>query len=209
MLIGLAVIAGTGVAHGIKTERWRPLQALSAAAERLDRVPNAIEGWYSEPMELPDGSVEMAGARRAIVRRYVHQASGTALYVSLMVGPSGQLAVHRPEHCYTGSGFECVGGQVNVPLTLPDGSRAEVWTSRFQKPEPGGNRELRIFWSWRAGNIWRAPENPRWVLADVPYVYKLYVVRETFTKAERIEEDPSVEFLQVLLPRLNEALCEP
>jgi hypothetical protein len=208
-LIGLAIVAGAGAMHGVKTERWQPSQALTAAAERLECVPNDIDGWRAEALELPAGSLELAGARRAVVRRYVDQSTGNTLYVSLMVGPSGQMAVHRPEHCYVGSGFNFVGGAVRVPLTLADGTRAEFWTSRFEKPEPGGSRELRIFWSWRAGNDWRAPESPRWALADLPYLYKLYVVRETFTKAERIEEDPSVEFLQLLLPRLNEVLAEP
>jgi hypothetical protein len=209
ILIGLAVVAGAGVVHGVWTHRWRPSADLEAAAARLDNFPGDVGLWRSHTLELPKEEIESAGARRAVVRRYVHDVTGTTVFVSLLVGPSGQLAVHRPEHCYVGSGYEPAGGAVGVPLTLKDGGRAEFRTARFERQEPTGKQQLRIFWSWKAGNEWRAPDNPRWALADVPYVYKLYVVRETVTRAERLQEDPAVEFLQALLPLLNEALAEP
>ena len=208
LLVGLAVVAGAGVVHGVWTHRWQPSPGLDAAADRLDGVPADLGRWRSQVIDLPKEMLELAGARRSCVRRYVHEGNGTTLFVSLLVGPSGQMAVHRPEHCYLASGYEPVSGTKRVPLTLTDGTRADFWSSRFERQEPGGNQQLRIFWSWKAGNEWRAPDSPRLALADTPYVYKLYVVRETSTRAENMEEDPAVEFLRLLLPRLNEVLAE-
>jgi hypothetical protein len=207
-LIGMVVIGGAGLVHGVWTHRWQPSPGLAAAADRLNDVPGDVERWRSQAIELPKDMLDMAGARGAAVRRYVHDGTGNTLFVSLLVGPSGQMAVHRPEHCYLASGYELAGGAVRVPITLKDGSRAEFWTSRFERQEPGGKQQLRIFWSWRAGDEWRAPDSPRWALADTPFVYKLYVVRETSSRAEKMENDPAVEFLQLFLPRLNESLTE-
>ena len=206
ILVGLAIVAGTGVVHGVWTHRWQPSPGLDAAAERLDHVPGDLDRWRSHVIDLPRDMLEMAGARRSCVRRYVHEGNGNTLFVSLLVGPSGQMAVHRPEHCYLASGYESAAGAKRVPITLKDGTRAEFWTSRFERQEPGGKQQLRIFWSWKAGNDWRAPDSPRWSLADTPYVYKLYVVSETSARADRMEEVPAVEFLQLLLPQLNSVL---
>ncbi len=208
ILIGLAIVAGTGMVHGVWTHRWEPSPDLDRAMQRIDDFPGDLGRWRSHVIELPQNVVDMAGATRSCVRRYVHDGNGTALFVSLLVGPSGQMAVHRPEHCYLATGYEQSGGAVHVPITLSDGSRAQFWTSRFERPQPGGKEQLRIFWSWKAGNEWRAPDSPRWSLADQPYVYKLYIVRETSSRVERMEHDPAVEFLQLLLPRLNEVLAE-
>jgi hypothetical protein len=208
ILIGLAVVAGTGVVHGVWTHRWQPSARLEAAIHRLDDFPGDLGRWHANVIELPQNVVDMAGASRSCVRRYVHEGNGNTLFVSLLVGPTGQMAVHRPEHCYVATGYEQSGGAVRVPITLSDGSRVELLTSRFERQQPGGKEQLRIFWTWKAGNDWRAPESPRWSLADQPYVYKLYVVRETSSRADRMEEDPAVEFLKLLLPRLNEVLAE-
>jgi len=209
VLVGLALVAGTGVVHGVWSHRWRPSPGLDAAADRLDGFPGDLEHWKSQTLTLPDDVLRAAGARRAVFRGYVHEGTGTKLFVCLMVGHTGPMAVHRPEHCYTAGGFDLAGAAVLVPLTLGDGGRANFWTSRFERQEPAGKTQLRIFWSWRAGDEWRAPESPRWGLADQPYVYKLYVVRETTTRTERMDEDPAVEFLRLLLPRLNKALAAP
>ena len=209
ILIGLVIVAGTGVVHGVWTHRWQPSPGLDAAVKRLDGVPGDIERWRSQTIELPADVVSMSGAQRSVVRRYVHEGNGSAIFVSLLVGPSGKLAVHRPEQCYVASGYEMAGGAVRVPITLKDGTVAEFKTSRFERQDPGGKQQLRIFWSWRVGNDWRAPDSPRWSLADKPYVYKLYVVRETSAQPGHMEEDAAVEFLHLLLPRLNEVLAEP
>src|SRR5947209_1434315 len=106
ILIGLAIVAGTGVVHGVWTNRWRPSPGLDAATQRLDNFPGDIGRWRSHVIELPAAVNDMAGARRSVVRRYVHEGNGNTVFVSLLIGPSGQMAVHRPEHCYLASGYE-------------------------------------------------------------------------------------------------------
>ena len=94
-----------------------------------------------------------------------------------------------------------------MPITLKDGTRAEFWTSSLERKDPVGNEHLRIYWSWRGGGEWRAPEWPRLELARYPFVYKLYVVSEASARAEVLEQDPGVQFLKDFLPRLDDVLA--
>ena len=66
--------------------------------------------------------------------------------------------------------------------------------------------QLRIFWTWYADGHWRAANYPRWEFARLPYLYKLYVIRETNNHPEPLDDDPAVKFLQVFLPQLGRAL---
>ena len=47
------------------------------------------------------------------------------------------------------------------------------------------------------------PEWPRVELAKYPFVYKLYIVRETSGRSDGEGEDPAIEFLKLLLPKLD------
>jgi hypothetical protein len=209
LLTGLGIVLGAGVIHGMWTHRWQPSQELEDAAARLPELPGDLQHWRAvERITLSDDTVKAAGARAARVCRYVHEGNGDTLWVSLLIGESGKMAVHRPEHCYTASGFELAGGTVPFHLDMPDGRRAEFRTSRFIHQEPSGKQELRVFWSWKSGNEWSAPESPRWSLRDRVYVYKLYVICEKSRRTEKMEQEAGYQFLHLLLPRLNESLAD-
>ena len=69
--------------------------------------------------------------------------------------------------------------------------------------------QLRIFWTWFGDGTWQAPDSPRLTFAHLPVLYKLYVVRELPPRPERLEQDPSLDLLQQLLPALASVLAHP
>ena len=63
-----------------------------------------------------------------------------------------------------------------------------------------------LAWSWSAGGGWKSPDNPRLTFARSRALYKLYLIREMSAPDERIEGDPSLEFVQAFFPELERAL---
>jgi hypothetical protein len=207
--VGLAVVIAAGLVYGAWTQRWRKSPDLEAAAARLRNLPDAVGRWKGEPVEVDPQELALAGAEGAWVRRFTHERTGATVQVALVCGRPGPISVHRPENCYRGAGFDLAAPP--TPYTLrptPDAPPAAFWTGRFTRPEAGGE-SLRVFWSWYADGAWRAPDNPRWEFARQPALYKLYVVRETGGRGDRLDDDPAVEFMRQLVPELSRVLSGP
>jgi hypothetical protein len=67
--------------------------------------------------------------------------------------------------------------------------------------------QVRIIWTWFAGNAWSAPAgDPRGAFARYRALYKLYVIRDVPLTQEALDDDPAIEFLQRLVPELTSAL---
>ena len=84
--------------------------------------------------------------------------------------------MHTPEYCYRGSGYDPLGQIERRTAEVKDGPPAAFWTTQFEKKSAAGNEQLRVFWSWSAGNGWAAPDSPRYKFLGRPLLYKLYVI---------------------------------
>jgi hypothetical protein len=206
---GLALVLASGAAYGMWTQRWQKSADLEARAARLKGLPDELGRWKSEPAELESEALAMAGAEGWWVRRFTDERTGTNLMVIVLCGRPGPLSVHRPETCYSAAGYAPEGPAVKyMPPGDAGAPQAEFWTGKFKQAEAGG-RELRIFWSWNGDGAWRAADNPRWDFGRFPALYKLYVIRETSGRAERLDDDPAADFLRRLLPAASQTLFGP
>ena len=202
VLSAAAVVLLAGFVHGTWTQRWLQSAELEAAVARLDNIPTRVGGWTASEVEaIPPEELKLAGAAGCWMRRFTAADSGQKVQVVILVGHTGRMSVHRPENCYPGQGYDLAGAPLRYSLKTPD---AEFWTARFTKPDvTTGGSQLRIFWTWNAAGQWKAPENPRWTFAALPYLYKLYVIRSLPERSERAEDDPAAEFLRQFLPELS------
>lgn len=203
---GVAMVVGAGLVHGIWTQRWSKSADLATAVARMEGLPESLGPWKGERDAEDRDAMKAAGAQGWWVRRYVNQRNGDSVLVLLLCGPSARMCVHRPEHCYTGAGFELTIPPEPFHLQESGHPGAQMYTARFRKPQVGGGVSLRIFWSWLAGDRWRAPDNPRWELSSEPYLYKLYVIHEVPDVPGRPQDDPSVGLMQLLVPALSQSL---
>src|SRR5262249_2368407 len=157
-------------------------------------------------------------------RVYKHGRTGESVTVLLLCGRPGRISVHRPEHCYRSAGYEMLTApapyQPRAAAPLPPsppsegggGGREEpraFWTAPFRKQEADGLTQVRIVWSWFAGDGWSAPEEPRLAFARYPALYKLYVIRPVPETGEGTGDDPTLDLLRRLLPELTRALKTP
>ncbi len=207
LLAGLALVLGTALVHGLWTQRWSKSADLAAAAARLDGLPDDLGEWKAEPGPEDREALADAGAEGWWLRRYTNQRTGAKVDVVLLCGPSGRMCVHRPENCYGGAGYELAASPARYTPTGADPGSAEFWTARFTREEVSDPVNLRIFWSWFADGAWHAPDNPRWALAHVPALYKLYVIHEEPPGPPvAVADDPAAQLLRLLLPALSRAL---
>jgi hypothetical protein len=213
VLAGLVVLLAGGLLHGYWTLRWFASPALAAAAARLNHVPGNVAGWEASPLRIPEEQLVQAGAVAWKLQSYSSPESDVPISTLLLVGRSGAMTIHEPQHCYPGAGFEMKGvagseaRKVRVTVKSYQGEPlGEFWTAHFERQTPTGPATLRIYWAWNAGGKWRAPDNPRWELASEPSLFKLYVIRDVTYRALKQEQEPIYRFLQELLPRLTPAL---
>jgi hypothetical protein len=199
---GLAVVVLTGLVHGFWTGRWQPSRELAEAATRLERVPLQFGEWQGRPQEVDVEPYARAGAAGYWLRRYVHRRSGRAVSVILMCGRAGPMAVHTPDVCYRGAGYEVLAEPVR--LTGPDNT-TEWRTLRVRQPA-ATPVDLRVFWAWSVDGTWRAPDNPRLFFRGAPALYKLYLLREAAPSEGGPDEEPCLELARELLPELRRAL---
>ena len=128
------------------------------------------------------------------------------LLAVLMVGRAGRMAVHTPEVCYRGAGYELSGPPSQHDVTEDGGRRAAFWTATFVKPNTSGS-DLQLYWGWNGGDGWKAPTSPRWEFADRPALYKLYLSQvRTGAAADERHMD---EFLRKFLPAVETSLSRP
>jgi hypothetical protein len=206
LLVALGIVLATKLLLDIATDRWRPSTDLQFALSRLRELPERVGDWQASPLEMDAAVLHQAGAEGWWLRRFTNTRTDETVNILLLCGPTRYMAIHRPEDCYRGAGYEMAAPA--SPLTINDGSDV-FWTARFRKPDAVGSPQLRIYWSWFADGRWRAPESPRLAFAGTPVLYKLYAIRELSEPAEQAARDSSAELLQLLVPELSHSLSPP
>lgn len=205
LLVALGVVLAGGLLHGIWTDRWHESGELEVAVALLRLLPEQVGDWPAHPVDLDAQALRQAGAAGHWVRRFTNARTGTSVTIILLCGGTRHMAVHRPEDCYRGAGYEMAGPAASV--TLPNEvAPAAFWTARFGKQDAAGAVQLRVFWSWLADGRWQAPDSPRLAFAGFPVLFKLYAVREITGPLGPIEDDPCLDLLRRLVPELTNTL---
>lgn len=206
LLTAVALIAfvAYGVAEGLWTNRWFASAALEEATARLKNVPAKIGDWEGTDREIDPRHVAQAEMTGYVNRRYVNRATGADVTVLLVCGKPGPTALHSPEVCYPGAGFNPAGERAKQPM---DGRSDDFWVGQFQKTTPNPEA-LRIFWAWNGAGAWRAAEWPRVEFGRHAALYKLYVIRSLWAGDEPLAEDPSLDFMRQFLPAVQAALFD-
>jgi hypothetical protein len=204
-LIALTLVLGSGAVHGIWSGRWSPSRVLETRAAELKCVPSVVGDWKGTDMELDARTLQVARLAGYVMRRYQNP-KGDVVTAMLVCGLPGPVAVHTPEICYPGNGFEQVADAVKQPVAPGESGHDEFWSVDFHKAGPAVPEDLRVLYSWNAGKSWSTSENPRLEFAGEPALFKLYVVRIKGAAARPEGDDPGVDFLRQFLPVLRGCL---
>ena len=171
---------------------------LQSATARIGILPWTIGDWTGEPADLDERGLDRAGIVGHINRCYTNRRTGASVTMLLVFGRPGPIAVHGPEICYTGAGYEQV-----TPIVKRTMGAGEFWTTRFRKEGPVGGPLLQIDWAWSAGGRWEAAKSPRIQYSKYSVLYKLYIL-SNYGYYEINDEDFAVKgFAVALLPELR------
>jgi len=217
MILAIAAVIASGALHGAWTHRWQISERILEASKSIDRIPDTLEGWDSEPIELPAEQLVQTEAVRAYARRLTHRATGTIVSVLLLCGRTGPLAVHTPEVCFQGRGKQTMGSPRRVAIKDDTGRDwGEFWSADFRPADRRQDEFARLFWGWSTDGVqWKCPTNPRVAFAGNPLLYKLYVMRhltdlEVRERRERREppigSDDIAGVLRKFLPEVRQAI---
>src|SRR5438132_9032687 len=108
-----------------------------------------------------------------ISRIYTNLNDSSQLGMLLACGRPGHTAVHTPEICYPGQGYQPVETLEKKEIALADLSKAEFYVRIYEKPNPAGEADrIRIYWAWKtAAAPWQAFASPRLKLGFQPVVH--------------------------------------
>jgi hypothetical protein len=216
ILASVVILLAYGLAEGYWTDRWSLSQDLAQAPERLSQVPRYVGEWRGEDQELDPRQARQGEIRVSLMRRYVHGGTGEVLTVLLVCGRPGPIAVHSPEVCLGGAGFELKGKPKRQKVVAPGLSGDDAFqVGSFHKPGAALPETFQLHWSWNSGGDWEVRKWPRLSFARKRLLYKLYVSRALSRPtgagpgqegARDQEQDPAGAFLKVFLPEVKRAL---
>src|SRR4051812_1515404 len=108
VVVGLVLLVGGGVVHGLWTDRWTHSTVVDEWAARLEQLPPDLGAWKGVAYEQEPETLDLAGAVGHYSRTFTDPVTGEQVLVILLCGKPKRLVVHRPEDCYRAAGFEMI-----------------------------------------------------------------------------------------------------
>jgi hypothetical protein len=204
------LVISTGIVDGVWNGRWQEVPGLQEAVARLESVPDRMGDWVGENRQLDQEVIAAAHIAGYRLLDFNNKRRRQRVTMLLICGQPGPVAVHTPDVCYEGAGYQVVSGPVPYSLLAArGGSSYPLNCVRLEGTAPQQPSELRVLWSWNADGCWEIPAHPRFHFARFHALYKLYVMSEHRVSGQipQLEDDAAVTFLKVLLPALDRALA--
>src|SRR5947209_377457 len=134
IVAAVSLVLGTGLAHGLWTNRWLNSDEPGVSAARFNSLPLDIGDWHGTESKMDPGSLAIGQIANYKSRSYVNLQTRAEFSVLVVCGRPGPISAHTPEVCFPGAGYQMVGDPVAVSLPLggdlPD---AEFKTARFKR----------------------------------------------------------------------------
>jgi hypothetical protein len=159
-------------------------------------MPLELEGWHLvRETELSKSATEMLQCKGSVRRIYENNKTGDHVSVVVLLGPSGPIAVHTPEICYSSRDYRIERDRVACELNDGD----QLWDLRL-KANDDRNLPLRVMYGWTNNGKWQATEQPRFTFGGRPMLYKIQLAGPVPVSEDK---DACKEFLAVFLPSLR------
>ena len=201
------LLTASGITHRLWSGSWNVSGEPGISAARVAEVPSTLGDWVGTDLEVDARQLARAEAVGYLCRRYVQRRTGVEVTAFLLCGRPGPISVHPPTICYQGLGFQVVGSperyNVEGDAEMPP---ATFFWANFVKADSATPDKLRIYWAWKVGRGWQAPQHPRWTFGAAQALYKLYITYRALPGAELPDRDPCQDFMRDFLPELERAL---
>jgi hypothetical protein len=201
MLVSCALLGGSVAVREWQDQRFRTKLETVVTPFQLKSLPYILGDWHAKEGEdatLDPDIVKMIGATDHIVREYVNELTGVKLSVMVTFGRAESM-VHLPEVCMPSSGFTTAEA---ASFHAIDTGRGKA-TFRSEVFAKGPVRE-EVYYSFRHNARWSPSANESWKLFRVsPSMFKVQVQRRVVEHERRDVNNPTEQFLAVLLPQIE------
>ncbi|MCL2116909.1 MAG: EpsI family protein [Planctomycetaceae bacterium] len=219
-LICLTVIAAVTLAANFVMSKYKADMERNAMkyADLMDRIPPEIGEWKrTKAAELPWYALEQLKVSRAENWTYVNEQTDEYVHVSFLVGPTGRLSVHTPEACMDGQGYAISQSRQRESFSAMDSSpgndedadnsddRDTFWRVAITS-KVLSDYQIVTYYALGTGKRWWAKNEPRYELAQYPFVLKMQV--ETATTSESESYNAARSFLKAFLPEIAKVYAE-
>ncbi|MDH3719365.1 MAG: EpsI family protein [Planctomycetota bacterium] len=194
--------------QGTWTQRWStaPEEDMKQMAERYQTIPLEVGDWQGEDLPSSERELQRAGGKASISRKYTNRQTGEVVSVFVILGYSRDVAVHTPDACYVGRGYQMERRPI-VSRVTSEGSTATMKTSTFLKEQGEAAIHQRIFWAWTHDGQWEAPQSPRWKYGGRTILNKVYLISNIPAgQLQAAEESPAHRFGQLFLNSVGQVL---
>jgi hypothetical protein len=188
------------VVEGRISRRWGANSELRDAGEKVTQIPQNVPGWRlqsSEPMS--DLALGMLKCQGYVNRAYVDDQTGAVVRVALFVGPTGPIAAHTPDICYSSREYDVAPKPQTVTIPAPHGGEHQ-FASLAMKRRNAQADPLHVYYAWRDDQRWVAPANSRWAFVGRPLLYKIQLAGPSMSGPTTNAPDPCRRFLDAFLP---------
>ena len=218
ILIAFLLITCSGIASGIRDNRWFISNDLATMTDRVNALPLDLGSWKGEDVEEdPEmiGRLIRQGTVHALKTRiYRNTNTGQIVNVLLATGRPGPISTHNPMSCIVNKGVMVQSSEpIDTTIDIPPLGPVVYTKCDIQNSSTGGQaEEWSIFWTWHSDQGWIATDDPRMKFALYRALTKLYVTRSNteyalgLKKNDSPGDDPAVRFLQDCLPLINQSL---
>lgn len=205
VLLALGLTIASGAVVGKMNNRWGPSRGSLAAARKLEEFPEQFGNWkLQSSQKMSDNVVKMLECSGYISRAYVNQESGEQVFITVILGPSGPIAVHTPDVCFSSRDQDTL--EARKPIAVGD-SGDQFWAATYERNDVQASL-IRVYYGWTPGNHWAATENPRISLAWCPYLYKLQAESHLPAGTDLTSTDPCKNFLADFVPVMKGCLID-
>jgi hypothetical protein len=169
------------------------------AAEHLKTLPANIGTWQmvgDKKVAAPIlDTLQCAGY---VNRQYVDRRTGSEIHLAIYLGPSGPIAVHTPEICFSSQAYSIEQPRQAAEIVDSAGGKHTFWYTTFSSTNAIAE-QLRVYYGWSADEKWQASESPRFEFAGKPLLFKLQISSYVPPGERGTGKDPCQMFLERLL----------
>ena len=202
LLAVLLLTVAAGMFQGRLTNRWGVPEDVLALGRRLEELPTSFGDWeLVQASELGEDAAEVLRPYGYFGGAFRNQVSGHVVTMFVIMGPAEYLCGHTPEACFYNRDYEQIGGREIVTLENSDSSTEPhtFWRVPFRRLDVDG-MFVPAYYSWSSGDRWIAGEDPRFLFADSPHVFKVQLSCAVAGSLTAEETDPCQEFLADFVP---------
>jgi hypothetical protein len=207
--VATALILVAGLLHGLWTDRWSLSDEPAASAALLETMPlEKVGSWTMAKLDpLPPQDLAIGEIKGYLNRSAVDKHTGEAVTLLMVCGRPGPIAVHTPDVCFGGAGYDLLD-QSKKTIKIGGSRTIECWVGQFRKSGTLPSF-VEIYWTWSSDGRWLAPDEPRMTFAGERRLFKLYAIRSLARGDLRRELNPIEDFLSALVPELDRRLFPP